>query len=191
MYKKQLDRYHLQQILCIISSVVISVVLLCFFKTNLPDSGYTEEQQAAKIISNGEVLINTIEAPAFYDKFCTLLYSNVSHDVYWGSSEIAGSFVMWYESGYPGFSMPLVIEGERLTETDLVTLQTDYGKYVYRLVESGVAHSENHTLVDTNSERILTNYGIADEILFLYDNKTHHFWKLELCEQTYVNVSGS
>lgn len=169
MYRKKLMRRRLAfaaaGILVVVAVVAAAVaaVMSCGAEEAVVSAG------AGGMESYGTVPLSLVEAPQFLEDFCTLDSGSRQFAVQWGEGS---GCVMWYESGYPGFNMPMVVEGCGFTGGSSVTLRTSYGEFVYGRTGSGFAFKEGHTLIDLATEESVISFGRSQETLYLYDLDT-------------------
>ena len=182
--KRRKHFYDVLFLVLILFCIVLRIVLCA--KQNNSDCSAQEIVTSGSIEFTTCISLGDIKAPEFGEVFCQLLLTgdSVLRDaVYWGVSDSVNSFTMWYESGYPGFGMPLVISGTGFVcKSDTVKLVTSYGVCEYKFISSGLAFNNNHHLIDYATKEEVTEYTADEESLLLYNEQTSVFWKYTLCK---------
>ena len=173
-------------LIVIVAGMALTLFLLsAVLKSDDEDRQVTDVSTSVntEISVNGKVSLESIEAPLFGDVIAHLGIEQFKTEVQWG---VGDDYVMWYVSGYPGFGYNIVIEAESIPIGENVTLRTTYGVYRYKKIEEYQAFSQDNNLVDVQSQRILTNFGVVKEILFLYSSEQYITQKYQLVEQTEI-----
>ena len=169
--------------LCIVLSIVIAFCVVSK-KSSVP----TVSVNTPSIDYQDSALLSSIEPPVFEEVLCDLFLAEegVGHPVVWGACDNQ-DFVMWYESGYPGFGMPIVISGIGFVcKSDCVVLKTQYGIFKYKFCKTGIAFDNDHHLIEYNSKKEITNYTEDKESLILYNEQSELYWVYELTQATAI-----
>lgn len=179
-----------RRLILIVCFLFFCVVISCIGVIKIVNSGthYNKEEIPSKeeVVYTGSVKLSSIVAPKFLEEFCTLTCATGDYKVYWGDTSSDEMFKMWYSSGYPGFGMPMIIEGSEFSVEQQCSLSTDYGVFLYKVLDEGMALVIDGELVNLETEEKIVNYGVSREYLFLFDKNSNKFWVLRLIAGTEI-----
>jgi sortase A len=162
------------------------------------NSSYDSENTVGASEVQGEIVsINEIEFPEYNTRYAALSCERIGMDapVYWGDSKaVLKAGVGNYIGGYmPGFGKPILLSGHNTTffkplqnieVGDIITYDTNYGKFEYRVSEISILYVTDATaktkqLLSLNEEKLImytcypfeTLVGTKMDRLFVFADK--------------------
>lgn len=137
--------------------------------------------------------LKNVKAPEYKEDFATLDVGDKSLIVYWAIGISNASNFMWYNSGYPGFDYPMVIEicKESINyfkDENYVNLTTQWGNYSYKKILDGFAYKESDNLVDKNTGNPVINFGKIGEDLVVWDKTSQIYYVYEKKKGTTIQI---
>lgn len=135
----------------------------------------------------GSVSLSEVGAPVVGETFFRMTWESNTVDVTWGLSQYNGAFC-WSASGFPGFDCPVIVEIGQEVDARTVIVETEYGKYVYALMDSYECFAEDGNFQCTSGGELLVQYGRAIERLFVWQSEDGVVSVYRLVEGTEITL---
>lgn len=149
----------------------------CSVRDSVQPNDYYENTESTEY--ENCVVLQDIHVPEFGEIFFLLSCNNDNICISWG----IGKNFLWYDSGFPGFGMPMIIELSediQISSNDTIILSTDYGNFEYIVYEDGTASAIDDKLVCRETLQDVIQFGINDEVLVVYCNGSKRYFKAHL-----------